>query len=299
MILEIYADIVFGVNFIMNTVIFYLAKILCQRKTGIRLVLGSAFSALFYTVMLFTSLLPFINIFTSFVILAPGIYIAFFPKNLKSFVSILMAAYICSFALGGISLAISHIINDSHILSSQSMALNNFTAQNLFMATIISFAMLKYAQINIFKKTMNRQSYCQFNIYLKDNVVSLQALVDTGNSLVDPISKNPVIVAEFAKIKGLLPVNIVDLYTQNKQDDLTALAKSFDTDDFKKRIRMIPFSAVGSKHGVLIGFRPDKIELEKTEKGTNKEIKDVIIAICDFSLSKDGEYYALINPILI
>ena len=66
---------------------------------------------------------------------------------------------------------------------------------------------------------------------------------------------------------------------------------------------MIPYSAIG-KSGVIVGFRPDKIELMEPRRGgtlppaPSRETKEVIIGICDFALSNDGEYHALMNPLL-
>ena len=58
------------------------------------------------------------------------------------------------------------------------------------------------------------------------------------------------------------------------------------------RLRIIPFSSLGKQNGMLIGIKPDKFEVinEQIEEKNN-----VIIGIYNKSLTKRGEYNALIG----
>ena len=301
MIVEIYADIIFLINFFVNSVILYLAGVLRRKKIVFwRCGLGGAAAAMVYTIIIFTPLSVFANIFTSFVILAPGILIAFTTKGLRDFLLTMFVAYICAFALGGAAMASMYVLGPGQdAWSTYSFAMGHFTLQNLVVAVVISLVVLKFARERVFNKVLSKQAFCRFKIYLSNHVVELNALVDTGNSLVDPISRKPVIIAEFDKIKPLLPETVIQLYLQENQDDLAALAASFSEGGFGTRIRMIPYSAIG-KSGVIAGFRPDRIEIETDGTGAKQQrSEDVIIGICDFALSKDGEYQALMNPLVI
>ena len=297
MIIEIYADIIFLINFFVNGAILYIAGVLCRKNAKLwRIAIGGAAAALFYTVLVFTPLAAFLNIFTSFVIFAPGIWFSLRPANIREFGIILLAAYVTAFAMGGLGMIAMHIFNDGqHIWSTYSFGMRGFTPQNLVMAVVSSFIVLKFAQRYIFKKHLTKQAFCRFKIHLLDKMAELNALVDTGNSLIDPISQNPVIIAEFDKIKHLLPPPVTALFYDDNQDNLAAIAAGFSAGGFNTRIRMIPYSAIG-KSGVIIGFRPDRVEIIEDISG--KERKDVIIGICDFALSNDGEYHALMNPLL-
>lgn len=296
MVVEVYADIIFLINFVINTVILWICGILRRKAMKLwRVILGGAATALLYTFIIFTPLGVFINILTSFMILAPGIFLAYTVKNLKDFAASLLTAYICAFAMGGIALAASYFFESSRgdvLWSTYGAAAEGFSLQNLVVAIIISFGLLKFAKERIFKKMLAKQVFCRFRVHLSGDVVELNALVDTGNSLTEPISRWPVVIAEFDKIKALLPEAVVGLYNQKNQEDLAALAACFAEGGFATRIRMIPYAGIG-KSGVITGFRPDKIEIN------NQEIKEVIIGICDFTLSSDGEYQALMNPLLI
>ena len=42
-------------------------------------------------------------------------------------------------------------------------------------------------------------------IFIDENKIVADALLDTGNTLLDPISQYPVLVIEFQRIKDILP----------------------------------------------------------------------------------------------
>ena len=67
--------------------------------------------------------------------------------------------------------------------------------------------------------------------------------------------------------------------------------------EYISKLKLIPFSSLGKQNGMLIGIKPDYIKI-KTEEKENK-IENVIIGIYNKSLTKKGEYQALIGMELI
>lgn len=59
------------------------------------------------------------------------------------------------------------------------------------------------------------------------------------------------------------------------------------------KLKCIPFSSLGKQNGLLVGIRADEIEVETEEE--KKISNNVIIGIYDKSLTKRGEYRALIG----
>ena len=53
----------------------------------------------------------------------------------------------------------------------------------------------------------------------------LQALTDTGNSLIEPLSKLPVFVVEYEVINNLLPKFTKRNFEENKEDDFTVVER--------------------------------------------------------------------------
>lgn len=63
------------------------------------------------------------------------------------------------------------------------------------------------------------------------------------------------------------------------------------------RFRIIPFSSLGKENGILIGFRPDYVEV--WNKQNKREYREVIVGICNKKLSPNNRYKALLNPDLV
>ena len=62
--------------------------------------------------------------------------------------------------------------------------------------------------------------------------------------------------------------------------------------EYVPKLKLIPFASLGKQNGMLVGIKPEKIEVinEQTE-----EEKNAIIGIYNKSLTKRGEYKALIG----
>ena len=59
------------------------------------------------------------------------------------------------------------------------------------------------------------------------------------------------------------------------------------------RFKLIPYSSLGKQNGMLIGIKVDKVMVKQDEN--EKENKNIIIGIYNKSLTKGGEYRALIG----
>ena len=62
--------------------------------------------------------------------------------------------------------------------------------------------------------------------------------------------------------------------------------------EYISRLKMIPFSSLGKQNGMLVGIKPEKVEIIN-EYSDVKD--DVVIGIYNKSLTKRGEYNALIG----
>ena len=280
MTIYIYAEIVFLINFAINTVIMLLVKVLCRRHSKWWLLpVGGAASALLYTIALFILPYNFLGMPLSFVVLAPGVWLSFLSKSergIKRFAINLITSYICSFVLSGIVL----VVGDFYA-----------TLLNLIIATAIALAIIQVAKKYIATKALDKKTFCQVRVNLEGKEASTIALIDTGMSLKEPLGQKNVIIIEASTLEGILPEEIKEIYINNKQDDLSYIAKSFEEANMQSRIRMVPFRSIGNNNGVLIGFRPDDIWVDKVHRN------DIVVAICDFDLSEDGEYKALLGAL--
>lgn len=118
--------------------------------------------------------------------------------------------------------------------------------------------------------------------------VSLTALIDTGNTLTDPMSGRPVLVAEGERLAALFPgehrPGPADL-----ADPASAIAR-LGTGEWQARFRLLPYRSVGVDRGLLLCVRADGLELDGRERGP------VLAALSPNSVSDGGGYQALIGP---
>lgn len=103
------------------------------------------------------------------------------------------------------------------------------------------------------------------------------ALWDTGNSLSDPTTGAPVMLACTHALKPLLGENTA-LFSMLQPIELLELCSGIP--ELQGRLRLIPYTAVGSE-GLLPALRPDRVSVD------GREEKGLLIAVSD-SAAGDG-----------
>lgn len=87
-------------------------------------------------------------------------------------------------------------------------------------------------------------------VSLGDRSTSLRALRDTGNVLRDPVSGQPVLVADSEAVKRLLPALQTE-HCQNPVEGMQWLSAEYPS----LRFRLVPYRSVGVDHGMLLAVR--------------------------------------------
>lgn len=274
MTVDIYADEMLFINFVSNFFIIEITKRIIKAKT--RLLKESIVSFVFsviYTVIVISGLRVYINIFSMLVLNTAEIIILFRPVETKQYIRYGVAFKIASLCTNGVLFALSGYLK------------NSFNYIILMFSFCITY--LSYCIINIFDSSIE---YYPINIKCSNKTINVKALVDTGNSLIEPISKKPVIVAEYRAIKEVLPLKLVDIYERKKESNLMEIISAISEDSFCFSLRIIPFKSVGKERGMMLGFVADSVKIN------NNVINKPVIGICRFNLSKRGLYGALISP---
>ena len=108
-----------------------------------------------------------------------------------------------------------------------------------------------------------------------------------GNLLKDVTSDLPVVIVEKNILSGIIDENILENISNIL--DGKWLNES-NSEIYNYKFRIIPFSSLGNKNGILLGFKPDYIKVFTEEDCLKKES---IIGIYEEDLS--GEYSAIIG----
>lgn len=150
---------------------------------------------------------------------------------------------------------------------------------------VLSFG-LCYAAVRLFfGRFLRRRERCivDAEIVLCGRTASLRALRDTGNALFDPLSGSRILLAEPRSLASLFSPPLAFPLP----DDPAACFRTLSSHPaLLRRLRLVGFSAVGTKRGLLVCFRPDAVTVEGTAES-------YLVALSPTPLG-DGEYSALV-----
>lgn len=280
---KVYADVTFAINLLMDFIILWATA----RLAGIGVIFARLFTAALlgaiYSVLylyLATTLCYSIpaKILFSCLLLIIGLA----PQNWTEFKKSLAYFYGISFAVAGASIAASYLVVPEQ----------GFKFSYLWLLAGATFAFLigVYGEKYLLRRIV--PSLLRFGVELRfgAQICNGQGFLDTGNGLKDPLTKRPVVVAEYEFLKQCLPEDFRQAFddTRDEDDILDRLSHS----SWANRLRIIPFSSIGRKNGILVGVRADSILVNMGKK--NVLHNNVVIGIYRDKLSQDGSYHLLI-----
>lgn len=301
--MEIYLDIVILENIVINYLILLVtARFSKNRASSLRLFLGSLLGTAYLVLMI---LLPDMKVYTtvlSKVLLSIGMVAATFNfGRITVFLKTLALFYASTFLFAGAGFALMFFKNDWGIIRNgvfmTPASLLDTSWAELLLAVAVTLIILRIVWDAVQNRFLKEKLLVRISIAFDQKAIELPALVDTGNSLHDPLSNMPVVVVEFAAIKDLLPDEIRSIFEQDTENDLNTVTTTISCSNWFSRFRLIPFTSLGKENGMLIGFRPDYIEIG--EDDGRKGVHDVIVGIYNKALSRNEQYKALMNPELM
>ena len=137
-----------------------------------------------------------------------------------------------------------------------------------------------------------KDMYCNIKIKLNNEEIKTKAMIDSGNMLKEPITGTPVIVVESTLLEGAIPHEILKNLEQIIGGDFNKIDEEIKK-EYMTKLKLIPYSSLGKQNGMLLGIKPDFIEIQKEENF--EKIENVIIGIYNKSLTKKGEYRVLVG----
>lgn len=296
--IEIYIDMVFFLNFVMDYFILWIvSKIIKEKVNHKRLIFGALLAALIYCLILFVPIFnQSYNFFGILILPMFPLMITYKTKTFKKLMKVFILFHITAFVLGGAGIAFFYYLNVGQMIkNSLQFNIDNFPIILLIVSSLLSYLVIKLLLIWIRIFSNHTGALYQIKISYEGMKIDACALMDTGNALYDPFSQSPVIVVEFSSIKKFFPESIQELFNEKKENDLGLLTKYISGCPIRSKIRVIPFSSLGTPNGMLLGFKPDQVEIIEKDHSI-KVLKDVVIGIYNQRLSKDNKYQALLHP---
>ncbi|MGJ7043880.1 stage II sporulation protein GA (sporulation sigma-E factor processing peptidase) [Thermoanaerobacterium thermosulfurigenes] len=278
-----YADVIFIENLIINYIILYLTKRFSRSNTNnAKLIFSSALGAL-YVILIFFSLPNIIYSLTFKIIISIlMVAIAFGFNRFYEFIRVLSIFYLVSFIIGGTAFALIYVVN---------IGIRQIIIAALFFAILLTYIGWGY----ISKKNIESNILYKLHIDMDNKGRDVRAILDTGNTLHDPISNYPVAIVEYEAVKELLPEKLKNVFDSMGNESIFEMTKVVDDDKWLKRLRLVPFNSIGNDSGILIGFIPDNLVVE----GYRKSQKNAIVGIYFKKLNETSDYEALIGTELL
>lgn len=262
---EVYIDSLFFINFTMNLYVLLLTnRKLGRTATRRRLVCAAAFGAAGYCV---TFLIPFAvpvvkNLVLFLAVSIAMVKLAFQSRGFKTFLKIELTMLLDTFLLGGCLLFLFRRIP---FLKEYAFSIWGVMGIGGVLYLLVSYLTEKYA--------LRKETLCQ--VWLKNNgkVLNVKALIDTGNSLVEPISGKPVSVLE--------------------KEVWETLFEGEEPQGF----RAVPYHSIGKENGILKAYEISEMIIERD--GVKKSCKNIYIGISEAAVSAGSNYRMIIHPKLM
>ena len=291
--ITIYIDIIFLENLIMNFIILYSASIILKIKPKfIRISISSIIGSMYAIVSYITEMRIYTSIMSKFVLAIIMIYVAFTPQNVKKMWKQLLIFYLTSFVFGGVALYLIYFIKPQEILMKNGMFIGEYVLKVIMLGAIVAFVIIKIS-LNIIKTKINaKDMYCKIKVKINKKEIETTAMIDTGNLVKEPITNTPVVIIESSLLYEILPKEILKNLQEILGGDFSKIPEEIQQ-EYISRLRCIPFTSLGKQNGMLVGIKADEIEIESEYE--KKKSNNVIIGIYDKSLTKRGEYRALVG----
>ena len=290
--MTIYIDVVILENLIMNCIILYATGIITKNKINhIRIIIASLIGAIYAVIEYWSKITIYSNIIIKLILSIIIIYIAFYPQNIKKMCKDLLLLYLTTFTFGGVATYLIYVVKPQNIIIKNGAYVGSYILKIVFLGGILGSTIIITAFKIVKNKLSKKDMYCKIKVKLNGKDIILNTMIDTGNMLKEPISGLPVVVIEHTKLYNIIPKEILNNIGPILGGDFDKIPINIK-EEYMSKLKIIPFASLGKQNGMLIGIKAEKIEIMEE---TNKKNRDAIIGIYNKSLTKKGEYNALIG----
>lgn len=294
----VYLDKLFIGNLLVNYLILWVAGGLGRIQVKhFRIIISSSVGS-FYSLALF---LPgteyFFTIYSKIAVSLIMLLIAFAPLPPIKFLTCMAFFYLVSFTSGGMVIGFGYFISDADWfwqIANFYEIVNRHLLPALFLVLLVLWTAVAVLPRYIKAKQGFEAMRQPITIFFDGRGVTVRGLVDTGNSLCDPVSGEPVVVVEHRAIRDLLPEPMKEC--EICAGDAIAVIEKMMGTPWSGRLRLIPYHSIGNDGGILLGIKPDRVEFVRDSQ--IHKIEKVVIGVNGRRLDAGEEYNAIINPVL-
>jgi stage II sporulation protein GA (sporulation sigma-E factor processing peptidase) len=278
--LEYYIEFIIFQEFIVDFILLYITGSLFYKKTNFKRVIAASLVGVVYSLAVYLMDREFLsNYIVKFLVSILMLTIAHSPKGFLGYVRFTLCFYILSILIMGI-IVISYYFFNSRL-----------TIILLFSAIFIAYALFKLVLYEIRKSKSDKNYFRDVVISLDGNSVELVGFIDTGNEMIDALSKRPVIIADINYLKNLFKTDVFNELKSAYENSTDYLIDLMFRKLHNYNFRLLKYNTINSADEYMIGVIPSKAIVKY--KG-NERCIDCIIGIYPKALSDENKFQALL-----
>lgn len=270
--MTVYLDVVFFINLLYQLGILEITNLLFRMKGNIlRMAAASMLGSICYCIMIVMGFpvmwFPF-RLLTGIALGALSAVAAFYPGIRRRLLGVLLCEGILSACLSGILDLWGKEAESGYLMFTASAAL-----------VFLGLFCIKIRRL-LSERFQEEKNIRKVRLYHKGRIADTYGLLDTGNGLVDPISREPVIIIQKSLAEKLL------------------LNEGIEE---QKGYRVVPYDSIGKKKGILKTFRMERLEIIKEgESGEDEAVikEKVLCAVYEENYSNNA-YEVILTPLLL
>ena len=266
----VYVDVLLSINLFVDYFLLLSVKyFFALPAVRLRLLLGSLCGAAGSMIIFLPHLPSPLSFLLNFIICSAMVSVAFLPVRLKKWLRLVVCTYLLCFGYAGAMLAVWTFIAPQKLLIRN--AIVYFDVSPLLLAVLTVFLYMVFKLLGkLCGRRENGSLYCRVCIGYQGKRTELYGKIDTGNTLTEPFSGDPVLVA---CAEALLPLGRLP----------------------PEEMRVIPYGTLAGQ-GLLYAFRPEELLITYQKK--KYSVQPCFVAVYEGQLER-GCYQALLSPELL
>lgn len=296
----LYLDLIWALNFCIDYLLLWMTGYLRKQEyKRWRLVCAALVGSAYVLFLFFPPLHALYTLFIKLLLSLLIVLIAFGYGQLKRLILNFLMFYFVSFITGGGIFALHFILQSQHELLTGMLASqgSGYGDPLSWLFVVVGFsAMLWFTRIkwHTLQTTKAKEKMLiSVDIFFQGRKISCTGLVDTGNQLYDPLTKNPVMFVDQDCFQSVLPSSLLDVLAA-KDGDVGALNDEMLDQEWGQRLRVIPYRGVKEGFSIMFAIKPDKVILHSPT--AKYQSPQVYVGINPYPLSSAGGYQAILHP---
>jgi len=248
--MKVYVDLLFIVNILFDFLLLLSTSLILRRNVKLyRLILGSLVGGI-SIILLFFNINSVTFFFIKIIIAVLMCITSFNYRDIRYTLKNIIYLYIVSIFLGGIL----YVLNIEFSYKNNGLVFYNNGFSINFIVILIISPILMYFYVKEMKSLKNNYSkYYDVDIYFKSGNCILKGFLDTGNNLVDPYKKRPIVIVYYDKISK---------YLSNEKELLVPYTNINNSNILRCiRVKKILVNDIEFKN-ILVGFSFNKIHID-------------------------------------